>query len=324
MWSFSLSRALGLMVRTAPFILLRVFVYFGISAALVLMTGAGAVIGSGLGQFGGAAFQADGAFWGGAAGFSLTVGLVFFLRDYILYLVKAGHIAVMVELLEGRQVPLGRGQIVHARAVVAERFGQASALFALDRLIMGVVSFVTGLLQGMLTLFSVPGLDRLMGVVRAYLRLAVGLVDEVILGHAIRSRSENAWEAAHDGLVLYAQCARPMLGAAAWLTLVTWVMSALIFLLMLGPAAVLAGFLPGDGSAVLFVLAILLAWAVKAALIEPFALACLLQVFFAETSDQVPSAEWRGRLTQLSDKFRKLGDQAVSGGLHPSRMAEPD
>jgi hypothetical protein len=324
MWDFSLSRALGLMVRTAPFILLRILVYFGISAALVLMTGAGAGIGYSIGQMGGDEAQATSTFWGGTAGFALTAGILFFLRDYILYLVKAGHIAVMVELLEGRQVPGGQGQIAYARGIVTERFGQASALFALDQLIKGVVTVVTGLAQGMMSLLPIPGLDWLMGVVRAYLRLAVGLVDEVILGYAIRSRSENAWEAAHDGLVLYAQSARPMLGAAAWLTLITWVMSALVFLLMLGPAAAVAYYLPGDGSAGLFVFAVLFAWAVKAALIEPFALACLLQVFFAETSDQVPNAEWRGRLTHLSDKFRKLGEQAVSRGMSPTRAADPD
>ena len=147
---------------------------------------------------------------------------------------------------------------------------------------------------------------------------------EVILGHALRSRSENAWAAAHDGLVLYAQNARPLLGAAAWLTLITWVLSALVFLLMLGPAAAVIYFFPGDGSAGLFVFALLFAWAVKAALIEPFALACLLQVFFNETEGQVPNAEWRGRLTQISDRFRKLGEQAVTGGLGRASAPHPE
>jgi hypothetical protein len=312
------------MVRTAPFILFRILVYFGISAALVVMTGAGAGVGYGIGLVGEEEFRASSTFWGGAAGFGMTAGVIFFLRDYILYLVKAGHIAVLVELLDGREIPAGTGQIAYARSIVKERFGQASALFALDRLIRGVIAVVTGLLQGMMLLVPIPGLDRLMGVVRAYLRLAVGLVDEVILGHAIRNRSDNAWEAAHDGLVLYAQNARPMLGAAAWLTLITWVMSALVFLLMLGPAAAVVLLLPGDGSTGLFVFALLFAWAAKAALIEPFALACLLQVFFHETEDQVPNAEWRGRLTHVSDKFRKLGDQVAAGGLHPVRTAAPD
>lgn len=306
------------MVRTAPFLLFRILIYFGISAALILVTGAGAGIGYGMGALGDEEARAASTFWGGTAGFALTVGVIFFLRDYLLYMVKAGHIAVMVELLDGREIPRGQGQIAYARGIVADRFGQASALFALDQLVRGVIRAITGLLQGMMSLMPIPWLDWLMGAVRAYLRLAVGLVDEVILAHAIRSRSENAWEAAHDGLVLYAQNARPMLGAAAWLTLITWVMSALVFFLMLGPAATVAYLFPGDGSAGLVVFAVLFAWAVKAAVIEPFALACLLQVFFREIEGQIPNAEWRGRLTQVSDRFRRLGEQALAGGPGPA------
>jgi hypothetical protein len=203
--------------------------------------------------------------------------------------------------------------------VVTERFGQSSALFALDQLIKGVIAVVSSLVEGVLTLLPIPGLDRAVGVLRAYLRLAVGLVDEVILAHAIRSRSENAWEAAHDGLVLYAQNARPMLVNAAWLTLFTAGLSVLVFFVMLAPAATVVWLLPGDSSAGMFVFALVFAWAVKAALIEPFALACMLQVFFKVTEDQDPLPEWRGRLTQASEKFRKLGESAV--GWRPARPA---
>jgi hypothetical protein len=324
MWDFSISKALGLMVRTAPFILFRVLVYSGISVALILMTATGAGIGYGVGLFGDEDFRATSTFWGGTVGFGLTACVIFFLRDYILYLVKAGHIAVLVELLDGKDIPGGIGQITFAKAIVTDRFGQASALFALDQLIRGVIAVTTGVVQGLMSLLPVPGLEQLRGVVRGYLRLAVGLVDEVILGYAIRTRSENAWEAAHDGLVLYAQIARPMLGAAAWLTLIIWVMSALVFLLMIGPAAAVVWLMPGNGSPGVIVFALVFAWAVKAALIEPFVLACLLQVFFLETEGQIPSAEWRGRLTHASDKFRKLGEQAIAGGLHPARSMDPD
>jgi hypothetical protein len=37
----------------------------------------------------------------------------------------------------------------------------------------------------------------------------------------------------------------------------------------------------------------------------------MLQVFFKVTEGQEPNGEWRGRLTQASDKFRKLGEKAV-------------
>jgi hypothetical protein len=325
MWDFSISKALGVMLRTAPFLLFRVAVYFGITVALIVMTGTGAGVGYGVGLFGDDDFQATSTFSGGTLGFGLTAGVIFFFRDYILYLVKAGHIAVMIELLDGKPVPGGQGQIAYARQVVTERFGQASALFALDQLIKGVINVVTGLLEGLFSILPIPGLDRVMGALRAYLRLAVGLVDEVILGHAIRTRSENAWEAAHDGLVLYAQNAKPMLVNAAWLTLVTWVLAALVFLVMLAPAAAVVWLLPGDSTAGMFVFAVVFAWAVKAALIEPFAIACLLQVFFAVTEGQEPLPEWRGRLTRASDKFRTLGERAVGwtpAGRKPDAEAD--
>ncbi len=314
MWDFSISRALGIMLRTAPFVLFRIAVYFGIAVALIVVTGTGAGVGYGIGWFGDEEFRAGSTFWGGTLGFGLTAGVIFFFRDYILYIVKAGHIAVMVELLDGRPIPGGKGQIAYAGEVVKARFGQASALFALDQLIKGVINVITGLLEGLMSILPIPGLDRLMGVLRAYLRLAVGLVDEVILAHAIRTRSENAWEAAHDGLVLYAQNARPMLINAAWLTLFTWVLAVLVFLVMLAPAATVVWLLPGDSSAGMFVFAVVFAWAVKAALIEPFAVACMLQVFFKVTEGEEPLPEWKGRLTQASDKFRQLGERAINFG----------
>ena len=312
MWDFSIADAFGLMRRTAPFVIFRVIVYFGISAAFILATGTGAGIGWGVGAFGDDEFRTNTVFYGGIAGFSITAGVLFFLRDYILYIVKAGHIAVMVELMQGGTIPAGRAQIIYARDVVTQRFGQASALFALDQLIKGVVGAVTGLMQGILMFLPIPGLDRIMGVVRAYLKLAVGLVDEVILAHAIRTKSDNPWTSAQEALVLYAQNARPMLINAAWLTLIVYGLSFVVFLLMLAPAAAIVYLLPGAWSAGGFVFAILFAWAVKAALIEPFAIACLLQVFFKVTEGQTPNPEWQAKLAAASDKFKKLGERGLA------------
>jgi len=45
MWDFSVGRAMGLMMQTLPFVVLRIGVYFGITLAYILATGAGAGIG---------------------------------------------------------------------------------------------------------------------------------------------------------------------------------------------------------------------------------------------------------------------------------------
>lgn len=315
MWDFSISRALGLMARTAPFVLFRILVYFGISAAFILVTGTGAGIGYGVGLLGDDDFHASATFWGAAIGFGGTAGVLFFLRDYLLYIVKAGHIAVLVELLDGRDIPGGRAQIDHARAVVTERFGQASALFVLDQLVRGVLRLITGLLDGIAALLPIPGLEQAMALVRGWLRLAVGLMDEVILAHILRVRAANPWTSAQEALVLYAQNAKPMLVNAAWLTLITWGLSLIVFLVMLAPAAAVVWLIPGQMSGGVMIFAILFAWSVKAALIEPFAVACLLQVYFRETEGQQPDPDWMAQLQQLSDKFRSLGERARSWAM---------
>jgi hypothetical protein len=147
-------------------------------------------------------------------------------------------------------------------------------------------------------------------VVRAYLRLAVGLVDEVILAHAIRTKAENPWDSAREALVLYGQNARPMLVNAAWLTAIVYGLSFVVFLLMLAPAAAVVWLIPGAWSAGGLVFALVFAWAVKAALIEPFAIACMLQVYFKVTKGQTPDPEWEARLSKVSDKFRSMGQKA--------------
>ncbi len=312
MWDFSVGTALSLMVRTAPFILFRIIVYFGITTAIILMTGVGAGFGYGIGAFGQDDFQLSSTFWGGAVGFGATVGVIFFFRDYLLYLVKAGHIAVMVELLQGGRVPGGRGQLDYAWGVVGERFGEASALFALDRLVHGVITAITGIIEGLMTILPIPGVQNVMGVLRAYLRIAVGLIDEMIIAQAIRTKAQNPWKNAQDGLVLYAQNARPMLINAAWLTAISWVLAFVVFLLMLAPAAGVVYLMPGDVAAGGFIFAFVFAWAVKAALIEPFCIACMMQVYFKVTEGQTPNPEWQAKLANISDKFRHMGEQAAS------------
>ncbi|SFZ81002.1 hypothetical protein SAMN02983003_0256 [Devosia enhydra] len=320
MWDFSIPRSLSLMGQTLPFILFRIIVYAGIAIAYVLVTGVGAGIGWGVGAFGDADFQGASTFWGGAIGLGLTAGALYFAREYILYIVKAGHIAVMVELLDGGSVPQGRDQISHATEVVKARFAETHVLFALDQLVKGVLGAIIGLIQGITAILPIPGLQNIVGLVRAFLRIALGLVDEIILAYAIRTRSTNPWESAQTALVLYTQNYKTMLRNAAWLTLITWGLSLVVFLVMLAPAAAIVALIPNAWSAGGLVFALIFAWAVKAALIEPFALACLMQAYFRTIEGQAPDPAWHSRISSVSGKFRQLGERAVGwvGARRPS------
>jgi hypothetical protein len=325
MWDFSIGQALGLMGRTMPFIVLRVLVYAGIAIAYVLVTGVGAGVGWGIGAFGDEEFRAGSTIWGGGIGFALTAGVLYFAREYILYIVKAGHIAVLVKLIDGEAVPVGQNQISYATAIVKDRFVEANVLFAIDQLVKGVLNAIVGLVQGVASFLPIPGLTNLVQVVRAFLKIAVGLVDEVILAHAIRTNATNPWASAQTALVLYAQNYPTMLKNAAWLTVITYGLAFIVFLVMLAPAAAIVWLMPGGWSAAGVVFALIFAWAVKAALIEPFAIACLLQVYFRTTAGQRPDPEWDARISGVSKKFTELKDKAGQwmGGRAAPRGMDP-
>lgn len=310
MWDFSVGRALGLMLRTAPFVLLRVAVYFGAALAYVLVTGAGAGIGWGIGGFGDTGFQASATIWGGVIGFGLVGAVMYLAREYVLYIVKAGHIAVLVKLLDGEPMPEGRSQIAHARQEVTKRFAQSSVLFGVDQLVKGVLRAITGLVRGIMSILPIPGAKQFVAIVHAFLRIAVGFIDEVILAYAIRTKSDNAWASARTGLVLYAQNYKPMLKNAAWLALIVYGLSFVVFLVMLAPAALVVYLIPGAWSAGGIVFALVFAWAVKAALLEPFAITCMMEVYFRTIAGQSPDPAWEAKLDSLSAKFTKLKEKA--------------
>jgi len=104
-----------------------------------------------------------------------------------------------------------------------------------------------------------------------------------------------------------------MLRNAAWLAVIVYALSFFVFLVMLAPAALVVYLMPGAWAAGGLVFALLFAWSVKAALLEPFAVACLLQVYFKTIEGQTPDPEWDARLEQMSSHFRKLKTRIADG-----------
>lgn len=97
-----------MVLRTLPFIILRLVVYAAIASAYLSASGTVAGIGWLLGRVASVEGAAGGAFWGALIGFGLTSAILYLLCEYLLYLVKAAHIAVLVELLDRKSIPAGQ------------------------------------------------------------------------------------------------------------------------------------------------------------------------------------------------------------------------
>jgi hypothetical protein len=299
MWNFSLLRALVVWGKLAPLLLVRLAVFAAVALVLGVAIAAGVWLGVSLRQFGGAAD----AVLGGLAGLSVAALVLAILGRDVRQALQMRMLALTGDLLDGIRVPMGRGQGAHARAAVAARFGSPAQAGALYRYVRGVARKVPDVAEGVGPLLSLPLVGRL---------ATGGLVNQAVLAHAYRARPENAWEAAHDGLVLVTQNARELMGAAFRINAVGWAMAVAVFLVLLPPFVGLLVLWPAAGAISGVVAAALAALAIRSALIQPFALACLMQAYLRITAGQEPLGEWRGRLTQISTPFRDLGDRAVA------------
>lgn len=84
--------------------MLRLVVFFGITLAYVLVTGGSAGLGDLVSRVGDE--PAGYAFFGGFIGFPVVSGGIYFMRAYILYLIKSRHIAVLVHLIDDKPMQM--------------------------------------------------------------------------------------------------------------------------------------------------------------------------------------------------------------------------
>lgn len=312
MWDFSIGRALGLVLRTWPFTLLRLAIWGTILVATIVAVSLGAGLGWGIGHVGGADFRAGATVWGGVAGFAVVVVGLWTLREYLLYLVGAGHVAAMVAVASGRETPGGSAQIRFALAIVKERFGEIHLLWVLDRAVKGAVGAVVGLLVGFENLIGGSGLGGLVQLVRTILRLATTFLDELVLAREIRLTSTDAWTTAREAVVLYAQNAPLVLKNAVWLMILRWVVAVVIFALTVGPAAAVFWILPGPSGGWALLFSVIAAVGLQRALIDPFCIAALMEVWERHIEGQTPDPTWDGRLAEASRPFREIVERAKS------------
>lgn len=306
---FKIGEILGLMAKTMPFLIFRFLIYFAITFAYILLTGIGAGVGWGIGRI---ATEDPAGFSviGGILGFGIMSVVAYLLREYLLYMVKAGHIAVLVELMEGKELPQGRGQITHAQAVVRERFTESSVLFGVDQLIKAVLRAFNRIFFTITAFIPIPGLQGVVKFVNTVVNLSLTYLDEVILAHNIRTRSDNPWASSRTALILYAQNYKIFLKNAFFLAFIIWGLTALVFLLILGPIIGLVTIIPVVAGPLTLIFALVFAWGVKQALIEPIGMTALMQVFFKVTEGQTPNPEWESKLEGVSKKFGELGRKA--------------
>jgi hypothetical protein len=300
------STALSLIMRTLPYAVARFGVLFGTS----LVTAFWWFV-----MLGGASFFSKingvlGVLW--FIGCAVAYGYVWrTLVRYFLYLLKAGHIAVLTELITKGSIGDGREPMFeYGKRVVTERFGQMNAMFALDLLVSGIIGAFNRTLDWIAGLLPVPGLREVTGVVNQIVRSATTYVDETILSYSLARGDSDAFRAARDGVLYYAQNSQAVLKTGIWIVVLDKLVSFFTFIVMFAPAVMVGMLLPESAKSmgVLFTfgLSAMFAWAVRGAFIQPLFLVMIMVKFHSCVKDQPINLAWDAQLSSLSSKFVEL------------------
>jgi hypothetical protein len=312
-----LGTAVGLLMKTLPYAALRFAVLVGATIATVVFW----VI-----AIGGAAFLgakvAPAVGWVWAIAWLVAFGFFWrlFLR-YFLYLLNAGHVAVITELITTGRIGNGtEGMFAYGRRVVKERFGEVTALFAVDLVVKGVVRALNRTLDFVGSLLPVPGVQQLVQLVNAVLYAATTYVDETIFSYGLARQERNPWASARDGLVYYAQNSKEILKTAVGVVLLDYALSFVMWLILLAPAYAISRGMPQavSGATLLaWLIALLLAASFRAAFLKPVGQIMVMTKFHVAVRGQPIDEAWVARLDGLSDKFRSLRDR-IAGA--PARL----
>lgn len=286
MWDFSILLSVRLMLRTIPFLILRLAVALFWGALLAAAGFAAFVLLATVARLNeGIEGAVDPRIW-----FFLVVctvaatGVVFlilrWLRKWALYRVKAAHVAVLVEYVQGRALPKGTGQIRYGRAVVQERFGEAAAFFLLDEMIRTVLRGVDRATNRLASFL--PGKTAAMIVMPLHLvlKFAFSFMDEIMLAHAIDARSQDGWESARRALRIYGESRLVILKNVLWLSVFAAGLGALAFYGVISPAWEEYTAARNPETLRALILAGVASLALSALFFGPFALICLMQVWF--------------------------------------------
>lgn len=302
-----LGEAVGLILKTMPFIWIRLGTYallgLGLAIYFAVAGGVAWLLGQALSFLGLLVFiVAIAGAW----------VLVQWAKRYFFYLLQAAHIAVMTEHIVYGQGPQG-SQIQYGRQQVQARFKDTTLMFGVDQLIDGVVKQINRTFAQLTQILPIPDLDNFNQLIAQVSKFATTYIDEAILSRAYQYREQNVWSVAEDGVILYAQSWKPVLANAVALTILNY-LEMIVVLVVLGiPAILLGAIIPiAAVRTLLGVLVLVGVWMFKLAISDAYAMAVTLLAYHRSTEGMEPNPDWKERLTGVSEEFRKLCDRAKS------------
>lgn len=306
----------AIIAKTIPFMLVRLAVYLVFFIGICIYTAICVFI---LGKF------SDNIF-GLILFFAFTGGgwaIYRFVREYITYMVKAAHVAVIAHLCINGQVPDGFSMYQFGVDKVKKQFVTANVLFGLDRLVAGAVRQVQRALGGIGAMLSfIPGVEGLTKVLQLFVDIILSYVDECIMAMIFLKPEENVWKTAADSIVLYVQNWKTILKTGGKILVGVLVFLLVFWLATFGIFNGIFGQSSDMGGAVATVVTIVFGLIIKAAVLDPIIMIHMMTGYLQVAYNGVPAMDLYAKVQGMSKKFNeivgKAGESMNGNGQQPA------
>jgi hypothetical protein len=301
-----LGSSVRILLRTMPILLMRLGIYLAFWVLLLFYLG----IVFGAGFLLSRLWEPLGVIVGILA-LVTTIPIYQLAYRYVFFLLKAAHLAIIVEFLQNGGLPDGTSQVAWGKEQVMSRFGQVSVMFVVDELVTAIITLFTNTTMALASMLPGETIRTLMRIINRVIRYAIGYVDEAILARAFWRRDENIWHSAQEGVVLYAMVWKAMVINAVVLMLLSYVPFFLAVLVFSTPIAYLLSLISTTLAAFSIVLVLLFGFLVKVALGDSFAMTVMVAAYYHATEGLSPDPAMEVQLATMSDKFRDLRSRAA-------------
>ncbi|HLS66847.1 MAG TPA: hypothetical protein VK029_07645 [Pseudogracilibacillus sp.] len=311
---------MALVTKTMPFIIARILTYviFAVIAFVFLgiMVGIGFLLLKMFGESAGAFIVVM------LIALLVLYGGLRFVERYFLYMVKLGHVSVIVQLLDKGKVPDGKGMVAYGKDSVVENFGASNVAFLVDSMVHAAVRQIQRWIMRIGEMFRfIPGSQYVMGIISAIMSVSLNYIDEAVMSYVFLQKSkqkeESVWKSASDGVTLYAQSWKGVLKTAAIAVVFIYVFTIVVFLVLAFPLMFVSKIIAGDTEGLGFFLgflALLGAWIltvlIKRALIDPVVTVMMVRSYQMSIRTLEPAIDLQQKLLGVSSNFRKLFNKA--------------
>jgi hypothetical protein len=302
----------AIVIKTLPFMLIRLLAYLIFFIGICLYTWIVILIlGTPQNVFG---FVMYAVFAGGGW------GIYRLIREYITYMIKAAHVAVIADMVVHGNVPEGFSMYSYGVAKVKKFFVASNVLFALDRLVSATVRQIQRALGGIASLLSfIPGIKGLINVLNKFIDIILNYIDECIMAYIFLHEGQNVFKSACDGVVLYVQNWKTILKTGAKILLFLVLFVALFYAIFVG---LFRGIFSQDGATafvawiITYLFVLVLKWAIVDSIIMIYMMSGYLKVAYGAQ----PSVDLYAKLEGMSKKFKELLGKSKEA---PAPAAEP-